>query len=341
VYWVRNLCWKNLNHNYLVIAEVVKSHIIKIYRNDDHFCNTTKDITVYEISPSFKKQFFVTLIAERVDPLKAFGLPLVINTNDSSYPSISKGFSRVFAKFLDFNEDEIDLIELRIDSSLISYHILWPEDKQVCDYKSEDNYDLPTNTIIMAKIPIEFQQRYRSERINEISFDSKESKFPKYPSIQNISLYDCLDQYLTIEELSDKMLCDYCYSSQTPTKRLEIVKAPEVLLLQLKRSRSSSRGNSYIDYYSSRNSHFVDFPIELSLDNYVSAKEQINESLLYDLIAVSNHSGSNFGGHYTTYAKNYLNSKWYCFNDSYVCEISDKQLVTQNAYLLVYLKRKQ
>ena len=90
--------------------------------------------------------------------------------------------------------------------------------------------------------------------------------------------------------------------------------------------------------YSSIVNKSIDFPLELSLDNYVLENSN-NKSLIYDLIAVSNHSGSNFGGHYTTYAKNYINNKWYLFNDSIVREISDKQLVSQNAYLLVYLKR--
>jgi ubiquitin C-terminal hydrolase len=118
---------------------------------------------------------------------------------------------------------------------------------------------------------------------------------------------------------TDRMACNNCHSLQVPTKRLEIVYAPNVLLLQLKRSNSNSRRNKFDYYYdySSRVNSRIDFPLKLSLDNFVLQKAS-NESLIYDLIAVSNHSGSNFGGHYTKYAKNYSNNKWYLFNDSYV-----------------------
>jgi hypothetical protein len=283
----------------------------------------------------------VTLVAQRIGTFKAFGLPILINTDNSSYNNLSQAFVQVFAKFLDFGQQETQLIELRIDFSAISYCILLAHNN-VLDIEPTANYDLPQNSVLIAKIPEEFVERYRSERINEIDLNSKEPEFSDYVSNKRISLYDCLDEYLAIEELSetDRMSCNNCHSLQVPTKRLEIVYAPNVLLLQLKRSNSNSRRNKFDYYYdySSRVNTRIDFPLELSLDNFV-LRQPNNESLIYDLIAVSNHSGSNLGGHYTTYAQNYKNNKWYLFNDSYVNQISDKQLVTQNAYLLVYLKR--
>jgi hypothetical protein len=240
----------------------------------------------------------VTLVAQRIGTFKAFGLPILINTDNSSYNNLSQAFVQVFAKFLDFGQQETQLIELRIDFSAISYCILLAHNN-VLDINPTINYDLPQNSVLIAKIPEEFVERYRSERINEIDLDSKEPEFSDYVSNKRISLYDCLDEYLVIGELSetDRMSCNNCHSLQVPTKRLEIVYAPNVLLLQLKRSNSNLRRNKFDYYYdySSRVNTSIDFPLELSLDNFVLQKAN-NQSLIYDLIAVSNHSGSNLGG---------------------------------------------
>lgn len=48
-----------------------------------------------------------------------------------------------------------------------------------------------------------------------------------------------------------------------------------------------------------------------------------NGRLMYDLFAVDNHSGTLLGGHYTAYAKNYKDGKWYSFNDSFVTPVSN------------------
>lgn len=37
---------------------------------------------------------------------------------------------------------------------------------------------------------------------------------------------------------------------------------------------------------------------------------------IYNLYAVSNHSGTTMGGHYTAYCKNPVSGEWHGFNDS-------------------------
>jgi ubiquitin C-terminal hydrolase len=64
-----------------------------------------------------------------------------------------------------------------------------------------------------------------------------------------------------------------------------------------------------------------------------------NSSLLYDLIAVSYHLGSLYGGHYIAVAKNFMNQKWYEFNDASVREINECDIDMTDAYVLVYLKK--
>lgn len=46
--------------------------------------------------------------------------------------------------------------------------------------------------------------------------------------------------------------------------------------------------------------------------------------MIYDLYGVVNHHGSLYGGHYTAYCQNFLDKKWYEFNDSRVTPIGKK-----------------
>ena len=59
-------------------------------------------------------------------------------------------------------------------------------------------------------------------------------------------------------------------------------------------------------------SDFIDFPVEgLDLSNYVVGPIDPANPPVYDLYAVSHHSGGMGGGHYTAVCKNALNNKWY------------------------------
>ncbi|KAL9826263.1 ubiquitin carboxyl-terminal hydrolase 32 isoform 3-T3 [Geothlypis trichas] len=56
---------------------------------------------------------------------------------------------------------------------------------------------------------------------------------------------------------------------------------------------------------------------------------------IYNLYAISCHSGIMGGGHYVTYAKN-PNNKWYCYNDSSCKELHPDEIDTDSAYILFY-----
>lgn len=57
---------------------------------------------------------------------------------------------------------------------------------------------------------------------------------------------------------------------------------------------------------------------------------------VYDLFAVSEHSGGLGGGHYTAMCANFLNGKWYAFNDSNVSPTTAERSVSPQAYVLFY-----
>ena len=114
---------------------------------------------------------------------------------------------------------------------------------------------------------------------------------------------------------------------------------PPVLIIQLKRFTYDNYSNDKIDT-------FISFPLQgLDLNEYIvkdeSQKTENNPSTKYDLVAVSNHTGSLTSGHYTTYAKNTEDGKWYSFDDRLVRKLNDERdVVTKNAYILVYVQRK-
>ncbi|KAM4701032.1 ubiquitin carboxyl-terminal hydrolase 32 [Discoglossus pictus] len=65
------------------------------------------------------------------------------------------------------------------------------------------------------------------------------------------------------------------------------------------------------------------------------SKDDICCQPIYNLYAISCHSGIMGGGHYVTYAKN-PNDKWYCYNDSSCKELHPDEIDTDSAYILFY-----
>ncbi|XP_067165561.1 ubiquitin carboxyl-terminal hydrolase 32 isoform X1 [Apteryx mantelli] len=64
-------------------------------------------------------------------------------------------------------------------------------------------------------------------------------------------------------------------------------------------------------------------------------REEVCVDPIYNLYAISCHSGIMGGGHYVTYAKN-PNNKWYCYNDSSCKELHPDEIDTDSAYILFY-----
>uniref|UniRef100_A0A8C4LTD7 Ubiquitin carboxyl-terminal hydrolase n=1 Tax=Equus asinus asinus TaxID=83772 RepID=A0A8C4LTD7_EQUAS len=125
--------------------------------------------------------------------------------------------------------------------------------------------------------------------------------------------------------------CPNCKKHQQATKKFDLWSLPKILVVHLKRF-------SYNRYWRDKLDTVVEFPVRgLNMSEFVcdlSARPYV-----YDLIAVSNHYGAMGVGHYTAYAKNKLNGKWYYFDDSNVSLASEEQIVTKAAYVLFYQRR--
>jgi ubiquitin carboxyl-terminal hydrolase 4/11/15 len=151
---------------------------------------------------------------------------------------------------------------------------------------------------------------------------------------RGITLEECLDEFTKEERLGEDhpWYCPQCKKHQQATKKFELWKMPDVLVVHLKRFSNSRFLRDKIDA-------FVDFPIEgLDLGERVEERQvakrwieeghdleslgigdaSTKEPLLYDLYAVDEHLGGLGGGHYRAYTKNFQDDKWYHFDDGNV-----------------------
>ncbi|KAM4675534.1 ubiquitin carboxyl-terminal hydrolase 15 isoform 2-T2 [Discoglossus pictus] len=172
-------------------------------------------------------------------------------------------------------------------------------------------------------------------------FDENSAEdFEKHESVDFIpqkkafmKLKDCIELFTTKEKLGaeDPWYCPNCKEHQQATKKLDLWSLPPVLVVHLKRF-------SYSRYMRDKLDTLVDFPVsDLDMSKFL-----INPNAgpcRYNLIAVSNHYGGMGGGHYTAFAKNKDDGKWYYFDDSSVSTASEDQIVSKAAYVLFYQRQ--
>ncbi|KRY54184.1 Ubiquitin carboxyl-terminal hydrolase 4 [Trichinella britovi] len=167
-----------------------------------------------------------------------------------------------------------------------------------------------------------------------VSLDSQNAELV-HRTRQSKSLYlsECLDLFTTTEKLGehDAWYCPRCKCHQQATKKFDLWYLPEVLVIHLKRFSASRSFRNKIDT-------LVSFPItNLDMSKWCIAKDC--EPALYDLVSISNHYGGLGSGHYTAFAKNCDTKRWYNFDDMHVSVVSEEDIVTKEAYVLIYLRQ--
>jgi ubiquitin C-terminal hydrolase len=143
------------------------------------------------------------------------------------------------------------------------------------------------------------------------------------------TIYNCFHMMAKDEFLigKEKWYSDATNSYRDAKRNLLILLPPKILIIALKRFKQS--GN--------KNNTFIDFPItDLNISPYVINKT--NDVCNYDLYAVANHVGRANFGHYFCYCKN-INGDWYKYDDANVERISRQYVVSNNAYILFYIRK--
>ncbi|CAF0751906.1 unnamed protein product [Adineta steineri] len=192
-------------------------------------------------------------------------------------------------------------------------------------YKLKTNEKLPYLTRITIEMSAEWIDIYKV--YNNINY-----------SRDNSALTSLLAAFFHEEPLDDDYHCLICSKLTKARQKSSLcLPLPQILIIQLKRFTYDIHSNDKIDTH-------ISFPLyELDLKEYLvkntNNQHENDLSTKYNLVSVSNHTGSLISGHYTTYAKNVQDGNWYQFDDKVVKKLNnDNDIVTKNAYLLVYVR---
>lgn len=220
----------------------------------------------------------------------------------------------------------------RYDYKVASMNRLSDLDTLVCDWAPERYDEIFGEEEIAENI-----SRFDDPELEEVRRKRLEKES------QGITLDSCLDQFSRTEVLGEDDLwhCSRCNDFRRASKTIELWRIPDIFTIQLKRF-SSYHG------FRDKLSDVVNFPIEgldmskriqKTMANGAIADTMENHGHIYDLFAVDNHYGGLGGGHYTAYAKNFVDEKWYYYDDSRVQEADPQDSVAGAAYLLFYRRR--
>ena len=141
-----------------------------------------------------------------------------------------------------------------------------------------------------------------------------------------ITLYDCFEALNTWQ--TEYIYCDSCGMDIEGKKKMELIFAPAVFVMQLKRFKTDNED---------RINDLVEFPLSnLDISKYVKVSEP---NPIYDLFAVNNYYIKDTFVHYTSFGLNKVSQEWYRFDDSYVTMLSPKEVCSNGAYLLFYVRK--
>ncbi|KAI9807724.1 MAG: ubiquitin-specific protease doa4 [Phylliscum demangeonii] len=169
-------------------------------------------------------------------------------------------------------------------------------------------------------------------------------------------LYECLNNYTRAEKLAveDSWTCPRCKVPREASKQITLTRAPQILVIQLKRFKSVRRGTT------DKNNLVVEFPLTgLDLTPYAvppvtgaaahdtrklagpeaqRAEAESTPPFLYDAYGVVQHFGSLTGGHYTSLIRGASPGQWMLFNDQHISNCTARNVCTAAAYLLFYVR---
>ncbi|XP_057965864.1 ubiquitin carboxyl-terminal hydrolase 5 isoform X2 [Malania oleifera] len=178
-------------------------------------------------------------------------------------------------------------------------------------------------------------EKYDTHYLENLQEVFKYGPMTKKARTEPLSLYTCLEAFLREEPLvpEDMWYCPQCKERRQASKKLDLWRLPEVLVIHLKRF-------SYSRSMKHKLETFVNFPIhDFDLTNYVAHKN-CSHRQIYELYALTNHYGGMGSGHYTAHIKLLDENRWYNFDDSHISPINEDDVKTAAAYVLFYRRVK-
>ncbi|XP_054152570.1 ubiquitin carboxyl-terminal hydrolase 4-like [Oppia nitens] len=139
------------------------------------------------------------------------------------------------------------------------------------------------NQLIFIKLNEHLEKYYT---IKQFSHGLDDNNFDRV-----FKLDDCINQYVSVQHMDDQQNCPNCCTDMFATDCFG-------------QHNHQSQQDSY-------------YPLELDFTNHIRDAKANGAQYVYDLLAITNYTGSYYSGHYTAYARNHINRQWYKFNDSY------------------------
>ncbi|KAL2250875.1 UNVERIFIED_CONTAM: Ubiquitin carboxyl-terminal hydrolase 8, partial [Sesamum indicum] len=347
----------------LLIAEIYNTSILRILDDPDDSIELIRDydqLVAYRLPKAMDGSSLVVFTHQQEE--KKFGIPLVARMSDFSKGSeIHNEFLKLIRPFLlpgdDFLSDGASRKSAHEDEEIED--TVWDEaansnNESESDSDAQRDFEFflesrtsyssgfkiqsdepvpiskPDQPIkVLVSWPEKMIQDYDTSILSVLPEVCKPASMSKWTH-DSISLYKCVETFLKEEPLGpdDMWYCPNCKEHRQASKKLDLWRLPEILVIHLKRF-------SYTRFLKNKLETFVDFPIDdFDLSNYVIQKNK-SDCHRYKLYAVSNHYGGMGGGHYTAYAKHRL-KRWYEFDDSHVFPVTEEQIKTQAAYVLFY-----
>ncbi len=185
------------------------------------------------------------------------------------------------------------------------------------------------------KIVIYITNKEIINNFNEITIieqdESKEEE--RLPNITDLLIHYSLHEKMDKE---NEWYCPNCKKLSNSYKKLDLFYVPKYLIISLKRYNRVYLSKSKVQL--TKINELINFPVtNLNLDNFILGPKIPKNN--FDLFAVSQHSGSNEGGHYASACKNI--GGWFMFDDAACFKCDDDMICTPEGYILFYKKKSE
>ena len=349
----QNIEIMSLNSKKYIISSISQGEKVMDYTKHG------KDIIFYEKLDNFsyRGNIQIYLIFEEKGKSSHYPIPLIINQANT----IEDLFIKIYDVFLTDNRffkynsigGKISKLQKAKQIFRLLYYNNSPTTTNYVDvlkaHSLSEQFELNDLVLfeyivgVKKQFPIIFIVDIKMKFKNDsFAIENANRKISETISKNSISIYDCFNSFRNEELLSleNTIHCSQCKTNEQIYKKLDIFKPPLYLIIQIKRFRYQ-KSSSLFDFSNinqSKNDTLVDFPLDnLDLRDYVVDRDHKAEAL-YDLVAVAQHVGQLNAGHYTSICR-VTGNKWYKFNDDKVKEVSKKEVVSNEAYILFYKKK--
>ncbi|KAL4578562.1 hypothetical protein LXL04_014686 [Taraxacum kok-saghyz] len=345
------------NDETLLVAEVYNNHIIRFLGEPTDSLSLIRDddrLVAYKLHKDFEKFPRIVFVHQQIDnhrlSCKPFGLPLVacgeiVKGQDirDLYLKVIKPFTIKANSSTENNVKPTEEEEKEEETKSVSC-LEDEETKKFSCYLTDDSGHVKGSEIVnelldsteftgRVNVLVSWSDKMLEEHDQRLLISPAEIYKPallsKRPQ-ESISLYKCLEAFLKEEPLGpeDMWYCPGCKKHRQASKKLDLWRLPEILVIHLKRF-------SYSRFLKNKLETYVDFPIhDLDFSTFV-AYSNGRSTHRYMLYAISNHYGSMGGGHYTAFIR-HDGDRWYDFDDSRVSPIDEDRIKTSAAYVLFY-----